>query len=387
MAIKPKLLRVITDARVLPWHLGKTLKILKDDFDIIVVGKEVSRYQDNFTGIKLIDLPITPKINFFNDVEALVRLVILILRIKPDIVHSIMPKASLLATLASFFLVPVRIHTFTGQVWQTKLGPSRWMLKCLDKLVVKMNTLCMTDSFSQSDFLYNEGIGTAGNNPLPVISKGSLGGVDLDVIDIQKKECWRNEMRSRYNISKDTFVIGFLARKTIDKGALIILEAFELITAKYNNVALMYIGPDDSAGVLDKYKWDHPDWNASVIEIEAVASHEKYLASFDVLCLPSFREGFGSIVIDAAALAIPTIGSRIYGLTDAIIENETGLLFECGSKQHLVEAVSSLIEDRAFLVRLGSAAYQRAVKNFDCRVLAAELGKLYTKLHLDRKST
>jgi glycosyltransferase involved in cell wall biosynthesis len=386
MAVKPKLLRVITDARVLPWHLGKTLKMLKDDFEIFVVGEGVSQYQYDFPYISLIDLPITPKIKLSCDIRALIGLSILILRIKPDIVHSIMPKASLLASLASFFLVPVRLHTFTGQVWQTKLGSSRWMLKGLDKLVVKMNTLCMTDSFSQSDFLYNEGIRTADNNPLPVISKGSLGGVDLDVINIQKKECWRNEIRSRYNISKETFVIGFLARKTKDKGALIILEAFELIASKYNNVVLMYIGPDDSAGGLDRYKMEHPYWNKGVIEIDAVTSHEKYLAGFDVLCLPSCREGFGSIVIDAAALAIPAIGSRIFGLTDAIIENETGLLIECGSKEHLVEAVFSLIENNKLLDRLGNAAYQRAVKNFDYRVLAAELSRLYTKLLLERKS-
>jgi glycosyltransferase involved in cell wall biosynthesis len=383
MLAKPKLLRVITDARVLPWHLGKTLKILKDDFEILVAGDGVSRYQKDFPGVTLIDIPINPKVKLFADLRALVELTILIIRFKPDIAHSIMPKAGLLTALASFFFVPVRLHTFTGQVWQTKLGLSRWVLKRLDTLVVKMNTLCMTDSFSQSVFLYDEGIQTLEKKPLTVISKGSLGGVDLEVINIQKKEFWRNEVRLKYNIPENAFVLGFLARKTKDKGALIMLEAFELIVSKYSNVALMYIGPDDSAGDLGRYKAEHPSWNDYVIEVDTVSSHEMYLAAFDILCLPSYREGFGSIVIDAAALAIPTVGSRIPGLTDSIIEDKTGLLFECGNKNDFVKAISLLIEDKMFLEDLGRSAYERVLEYFGYRVLAVELSRLYKKLLLD----
>ena len=385
MKIKPRILRVVTDARVVPWHLGKTLRIIKDDFEIFVAGDGVSQYESSFPGITFIDLPIQPKINFVRDLQGLISLTALILKIKPNIVHSIMPKAGLLSALAGLFFVPVRLHTFTGLVWQTKSGLARRALKLLDKLVVKLNTLCMTDSFSQSDYLYQEGIKTVLDTPLPVISKGSLGGVDLNTLDFSKKSQWREEIRQAYGISADRFVIGYLARKTSDKGAILILDAFSVVARKYNHVSLMFIGPDDSGGELNKYKAEHPEWDRCVIELDTVAAHEKYLSAFDVMCLPSFREGFGSIVIDAAALAVPTIGSRIFGLTDAIVENTTGLLFTCGSEDELVDSIISLIENKDLLGSLGRAAHERAVAHFDYKFLSKELSSLYMKLLDDEK--
>lgn len=380
MKIKPKLLRIVTDARVVPWHLGKTLRTLEGDFEIYVAGDFVSQYESLFPGITFVDLPIQPKINLFRDLKGLFYLVVLIFKIKPKIVHSIMPKAGLLTALASFFLVPIRLHTFTGLVWQTKSGFSKSALRLLDKLVVKLNTLCMTDSFSQSEFLFKEGIRTRENEPLPVISRGSLGGVDLDIIDINNKALWRNQIRHTYNIPEGKFVIGYLARKTSDKGAMLMLDVFQVLAAINDNVVLMFIGPDDSAGELDKYKSRQPNWNKSVIEIDAVESHQKYLSAFDVLCLPSFREGFGSIVIDAAALSVPTVGSKIFGLTDAIVENETGLLFECGNKDELIKSINLLLGNDNLVDKLGKAAYQRTVKFFDYKILSMELASLYIEL-------
>jgi glycosyltransferase involved in cell wall biosynthesis len=384
MTKKPKLIRVITDSRVLPWHLAKTLESLKYDFEITVVGDGVDQYRQDYPDINLIDVPITPKINLLKDFFAFIYLVVVILKIKPNIIHSIMPKAGLLTAFASFFLVSTRIHTFTGQVWQTKSGLSRIGLKFLDKLVVRMNTVCLTDSFSQSQFLFLESIVTRNNGRLPVLSQGSLGGVDLNRINIKFRDQWRTDVRYKYNISSDAFVLGFLARKTRDKGSLFILDAFRKARLKHKHIVLMYIGPDDNVNELADYKIRHIDWDLSVINIGAVVSHEKYLAGFDVLCVPSYREGFGSIVVDAAALGIPSIGSHISGLTDAIIDNETGLLFNCDDQEDFVRKIGILIENNDLLKKLGETAYVRVVNYFDCQVLSREYKNLYSNL-LERK--
>lgn len=374
-----RVMRVVTDSRVVPWHLGKTLNMMTRDFHVIVVGENVTDYKDDYREITFIDVPITPKICIRKDFAALIKLILIIAKYKPHIVHSIMPKAGLLSAIAAFFLVSVRIHTFTGQVWQNMAGSSRKYLRYLDKLVVYLNTLCFTDSHSQSNFLFLEGIRDHGV-ALSVLSKGSLGGVDLDKISLANKRAWRLKTRSKYQIDDKSFVIGYLARKTREKGAILILDAFRRIREKYPFVYLMFIGPDDSHGELECHKFDNPDWGINVIEIGAVFEHEEYLASLDLFCLPSFREGFGSIVIDAAALAIPTVGSRISGLVDAVVDCSTGMLFECGNCDDLYEKLCFFIESPESVKNYGSAAYERVLNHFDSSIIYSELKKAYLRL-------
>jgi glycosyltransferase involved in cell wall biosynthesis len=377
---KKKILRVITDGRVLPWHLEKTLIVQQANYEIYIAGECVSNFKSTKFNAVYIDLPLTPKINLWKDVYSLFLLFFITIKIRPDIVHSIMPKAGLLTAIACFFTVPIRIHTFTGQVWQTKNGLSRFLLKALDNLIVRLNTKCLTDSFTQSNFLRDEGISCDSQKPLPVLCKGSLGGVDLDKIDLNLKAVWRGEIRENFNIPNESIVLGFLARKTRDKGAFLMLEVFSRLAVKFPNIFLFFIGPDDSSGELVQFVASNPSFLNNVITFGSVSSHEKYLSSFDILCLPSYREGFGSIVIDAAALAIPTIGSRISGLSDAIIDGETGILFECGDVHGLEECLTLVLTEPGLIKKLGEASFIRVQKYFDSKKLAAELSSFYEGL-------
>lgn len=376
---KIRLLRVITDDRVVPWHLGKTLKSMSDDFEVTVVGLGVTIHNRTYPNIRFIDLPIYPKINLLKDTIALFKLIKIICRLRPDVCHSIMPKAGLLCALASHFIVPVRIHTFTGQVWQTKKGVGRFLLRMSDKFIIRLNTICFTDSASQSQFLLGEGIVFKGN-PLPVILKGSLGGVDLSKLALEKKDLWRSKVKNDLSINNNHLVVGYLARKTPDKGALLILEAFSRILKRIPNVTLLFIGPDDSDGALDAYKSAYPNWSRNVIEMNEVSNHEEYLAVFDVLCLPSYREGFGSIVIDAAALSIPCVGSRIPGLVDAIEDTVTGLLFNCGDIDDLSEKLFTLLQDSFLLQSYGISALSRVKHYYDSEVISRALEDKYKEL-------
>uniref|UniRef100_UPI004047E319 glycosyltransferase n=1 Tax=Flavobacterium sp. TaxID=239 RepID=UPI004047E319 len=345
---------------------------MSDDFNIIIAGDNVTTYSKTYPNINFINVPINRKLNLLIDIFALFKLIFIILRYKPDICHSIMPKAALLSAVASWPFISVRVHTFTGQVWQSQKGLKRLILKEIDKFIIKLNTICFTDSQSQSQFLLSEGISLKGN-PLPIISKGSLGGVDLNKISINKKNYWRKKIRYDYKIDEKSIVIGYLARKTLDKGAILLLNAFRKIRGETPNVILMFIGPDESNGILDLYKSEHIDWNHKVIDIGKVVNHEEYLSAIDVLCLPSYREGFGSIVIDAAALAIPTIGSRIPGLVDAIEDFVTGRLFNCGDIDDLCKQLQIMLNDKCLLQTYGTNAYARVVKFYDSKVITKNL--------------
>jgi glycosyltransferase involved in cell wall biosynthesis len=104
---------------------------------------------------------------------------------------------------------------------------------------------------------------------------------------------------------------------------------------------------------------------------------ENYMAAADVFCLPSYREGFGVTVIEAAACGVPSIGSRIYGITDAIEEGATGLLFEAGNVEELARCMVHLATDPELRRTLGSRARERVLRDFRAEFIAGELQRFF----------
>jgi glycosyltransferase involved in cell wall biosynthesis len=374
--MKFRVLRVVTASYVVPWHLNNTLNRISDDFDVCVVGQNVSLNQSNYPKIKFVDININRKTNLIADIKALLKLCIIIFKYRPHIVHSIMPKAGFLASLAGVICrVPVRLHTFTGQTWVAKNGFARYIYYFFDVIVNKLNTECLTDSFSQSFFLAQNHITNSGR-PLHVLSKGSLSGVEINRFNFDLLCDNRFKLRESLGINTYEFVFSFIARKTQAKGALDMLNAFSLISTSYPKTRLLFIGPDED-GKIKQLKLSNPQLFNNVIEIGHVNNHEEYLAITDVLCLPSYREGFGSIIIDAAAMSVPAIGSRIPGLTDSIVEDVTGLLFKEGNIDELSKKMILFIENPELQIELGKNAKNRVDEFFSADNLYCSLKEFY----------
>ena len=377
---KLKVVRIVTASYVVPWHLGNTLKRCSDDFDVCVVGQNVSEYQQEYANVCWFDIDLNRKISLLADLKSLYALCRFFWRYKPDIVHSIMPKAGLLTALAGIVCrVPIRIHTFTGQVWATKKSLSWWFLYLFDKLINSLNTVCLTDSPSQSQFLYRNHIRHYGK-PLPVLGQGSLSGVDLERFNVNAMQQMTEKLRAKLGITKEQFVFAFIARKSRDKGALDMITAFSNVAKRYPHCVLLFVGPDESEGELERLQREQPELFKQVLSVDRVNNHELFLAITDVLCLPSYREGFGTIVIDAAALGVPTIGSNIVGLVDSIEDQKTGLLFSAGNIEQFTQAMLSFLQQPTQLKIMGQAARERVERYFSADKLYAELKYLYFEL-------
>ena len=380
--MKPRVIRLVTEAEVILFHMQNTLKRLSADFEVCVVGAGVSRYRIDFPNVTFVDINITRKPNLLADWHALIGLCKLYRAYQPDIVHSIMPKAGLLSALAGFFTgVPTRLHTFTGQVWAARSGLSRRAYRLLDKIITTLNTTCTTDSFSQSKFLYENGISKKGI-PLPVLCEGSLSGVDLDRFNLHSTAAEANILRTKLGFDQK-FVFTFIARKTRDKGAIDILRAFSSVVATFSDARLLFVGPDED-GEIDRLVTGHPELFVGVTNVGQVTNHEIFLAVTDVLCLPSYREGFGSIVIDAAAMQVPTIGSRIPGLTDSIVDGKTGLLSSPGNLSELVEHMQHLLKNPTLRHKMGVAAKARVDEVFTADLLYVALRDFYLSFPIVR---
>lgn len=377
-----RVVRVVTASYVVPWHLHNTLRRMHTHFDVCVAGQEVSKNQDAYPDIKFVDIDINRKISLGSDCLALLALCHLFLSYKPDIIHSIMPKAGLLTALAGFICrVPIRIHTFTGQTWVATGGLSRYFYYLADRLINVLNTVCLADSFSQSAFLRDHGISCSGQ-ALPVLSQGSLSGVDVIRFDPSSLVDAANRLRVLLGLDRRHFVFAFIARKTREKGALDILRAFAAVSASYKEARLLFVGPDED-GMIEQLRKTDSNLFTNVIDIGFVANPEVYLAITDVLCLPSYREGFGSIVIDAAAMGVPALASRIPGLTDAVVDKQTGILFPAGDLDELAVLMRTLITRPDMRREMGVHARARVMESFTADLLYHALREFYFECALN----
>lgn len=341
------------------------------ELEKLTVGPNLRHWRLEFG--RMLDLP--------RDVAAIVKLWIFFRKQGFEISHSTTPKAGLITAVAAYLAgVPVRLHTFTGQPWVNLRGPLRWFARLSDRIIGRLCTRCYADSPTQCRFLLAEGLIPA--EKIGVIGQGSLAGVDLDRFDANK---WspreRCAIRGELGISPTARVFIFIGRIARDKGITELLDAFaRLIDAGYD-ADLVLVGPLDEecggAGFL------------SAMELRAhrrvhyIGYHtvpERYLAISDVLCLPSYREGFGTVVIEAAAMGLPTIGTRINGLIDAVVDGHTGLLVKVKDAASLAAACADLLDHPDRLMAMGRAAHARCMQEFDARTVNKKLAEEYARL-------
>ena len=159
-------------------------------------------------------------------------------------------------------------------------------------------------------------------------------------------------------IDESSLVILYLGRINIEKGILELVEAFSQLIQKNNKVFLWLVGEDE--GQLQATF----NFAENIFWIPHTNTPEKYLAAADILCLPSYREGFGTVVIEAAACGVPAIGSDIYGLRDAIQDGITGILVPPKSVKDLKFAMQELVDNKKIRIKMGDLAKRRALTEF-----------------------
>lgn len=375
-----KIARVVTVPFFLDNQLREQIKYLVDSgADVTAVASE----QGDWSRMKAIDgLTCTP-INIarqpspINDLISLVKLYRLFKAGSFDIVHSATPKAGLLCAIAAKLAnVPVRLHTFTGQVWVEKRGVTRKLFRFIDKVILKLNSQCYADSRGQQQFLISQGIGC--NNSIKVIGSGSLSGVDLERFNIIPWQEQQASIQSELGIKEGDFVVTFIGRISREKGVVELVSAFKCLQKKYERLHLILIGPCEEKSVEAELIY----W-ADIHRLHYIGSTkkpEKYLAVSNLLCLPSYREGFGTVVIEAAAMKVPTLGTKIYGLIDAIQDEVTGILIEPRNIKQLKIAIEKLIHNRDYCKQLGEQAFIRCQTEFDCKKVSQWVNDEYKTL-------
>ena len=376
--MRKKICFVVSSPFTAKAFLLKHFEYLSKDFDIYLVANFEEESTTSFSSpyIKTVqNIAIHRDISIFRDIKALVSLRAYFKKMRFDAVHTVTPKAGLLGIFASRLAgVKNRIHIFTGQVWHTRTGLFKKILMFLDRFIVWNSTHILVDGESQRQFLIKNKIVKASNSF--VLGKGSISGVDTNRFVPNKSV--KSEVRDELGIQQSEVVFMFLGRMNVDKGINELADAFNRLQKKYSNVRLLLVGGDEQnmTSVIKQ----------KVINIEAVIFYgvtpfpERLLQACDVFCLPSYREGFGTSVIEAALLEKPVICSDTYGLMETIIENKTGLRHKVADIDSLYFQMEKLVKDAKLLKELGKGGRNYVLENFLAQTISEHWVEFYKSI-------
>lgn len=375
--VKKKICFVVAIAGTAQSFLRDHIKALREDYDVYLVGniddaKEVEMLE--LTGWKKVD--IKRPISLINDLKAMCLLSSYFNEMKFDAVHSVTPKAGLVCALAGFLAhVPIRIHIFTGQVWATRKGVMRFMLKSLDWLIAKLDTHILVDGNSQKNFLVQQGVVSI--KKAHVLGDGSISGVNMVRFDPSVDT--RIAVRKELSITSDKVVFVFMGRLNHDKGLYELLPAFNRLSETNRNVFLLLFGMDEEnvAATFGKY---NNLTKENFLYYGATREPQRMLQAGDVFVLPTYREGFGSSVIEAACLGLPTITSDAYGVLDASVPGKTGLQCSVGDIESLYACMKELADDAEKRKAFGKAGRKRVQERFSGEVVVKHWKEYYDKL-------
>lgn len=296
-----------------------------------------------------------------SDAIALLRWVFLLLRLKPEIVASGTPKAGLLGIAASHLTsIPHRIYVLRGLRLETEKGFFRNLLWGAEFLTCRLSTRVLAVSASLERKYTSLSITSPEKTVL--LGKGSSHGVKIPAEGqaIGLREL--NTQKIALGLELGIPVLGFFGRFTRDKSPEWLLATREYLYEMNVDHELLVVGPIEGCEDLLERLAQFP--RATIFAGE-VADPVRFMRTVDILLLPSKREGFPNVVLEASSLRIPTVGRTATGTADAILHGETGMISAEDSAKDFARLVHELLRDKAKRIKLGQRAFEWTSLNFE----------------------
>lgn len=327
----PKIIIIVSSSLYVVQHLEPIINKLKRYSKLYLICPFDPKYRIKKEGFNVIYIPLKRNPSWLDLISLMItsyhRLII-----RPQTVLSFTAKGGALNAF-TFFLGGKTIHYFTGLRWVLFKGLKRKFFKIFDYIIIKFSKVLYCDGLSQSNYISNE------LNTLPpkVIGSGSLSGVNLSLYSLPKDYAYDALLKStkylnkefyellidKKNVNNKPFLFGFVGRIAKDKGILDLISAFKEHQKNYINSYMIIIGPQE----LD-YEFLNQINHPNILYLGFKRDVHLYFKCLDTLVLPSYREGFGSVLLEAAASSLPIIATNINGPRDFIRHNENGYLIE-----------------------------------------------------------
>jgi len=342
---------------------------------------ELSAGAKRVSGVMAHVVPMARGIELFADFIAFCRIWQLIRRLRPDIVEFSTPKAGLLGNIAAWIRrVPVRVYFLRGLRLETATGLMRIVLLWSEKIAAACAHVVVANSRSLGNRAHELGI--SNGNKTMMLGEGSSNGVDA-----VRFSPGSSSVRDELAIPAKAQVIGFVGRLTTDKGVPELLEAFVKVLRHRPECCLVLVGWFDAAAdALGRGLRERIEGHPQIVCTGYVADAAPYYRAMDLMVLPSWREGFPNVVLEAAASGVPVIATTCTGSCDAVVPEVTGVLVAPGNPDAIAEAALRLLGDDQLRGRMAGAARKWAVEHFDEQHVLAMTVQFYQELLKRRKS-
>lgn len=348
---KLKLFRLTTVSGSLSGMLKGQLRFLNEHFEVVGVasGEDVLNEISTREGIRTIHVPMRREISLWQDLKSLVALIRLFICERPSIVHANTPKGSLLAMTAAWITrVPHRIYTVTGLRFETTAGKFRLLLKTMEWLTCFFATKVIPEGDGVKKTLQREGIT---RKPMQKILNGNIKGVDLEYFSRSPNvESQAMLLKKEWGMGKTPFVFGFAGRIVKDKGVNELVRAFVRLKDNLKNteIRLVLLGDfeDNLDPIASDVRAEIEREGSGIIAPGFQQDLRPYYATMDVFVLPSYREGFPNVVLQAGAMGIPSLVTDISGCNEIILEGENGTIIPPKDEDALYLAMKRFYEER-----------------------------------------
>jgi len=359
---KQRLIIVTTVPETLLTILKNQPRYLSNIFSVILITSPTDEIEElaQEEGVKVLTVPMARNINPIKDVTALLKMAVLLLQFRPDLVHSYTPKAGIVTMLAGWICrVPKRVHSFTGLIFPYKQGAMQKLLIMIDRIICA----CATSIIAEGEGVKNDlKTYSVTGKPLKVIGHGNIAGVNTEYYSpsIEELRVKAADLRSRLMIAGGAFVFCFLGRLNRDKGIRELICAFSALTT---DAHLIIVGAMDRSAPIDigtkKLLYRHP----RVHMLGFCKDVRPVLLSADTLVLPSYREGFPNVVLQAGAMCLPVIATNISGSNEVIEEKFNGWLVPVRDAKALRNSMlAATMAPKDELIAMGERA-RKAIKD------------------------
>lgn len=380
---KIKLIRTSTIPGSLNTFCKGFLKELNENFNYEVIalsspGPQLEEIAER-ENVKTIAVKMKRQISPLQDLKSLFQLIRIFHREKPDIIHSITPKAGLLCMMAAWFCrVPIRIHTFTGLIFPTSTGIKQKILIFTDRLTCKCATHIIPEGEGVKSDLQRFKIT---RKPLKVLGYGNIRGIDLNYYSRSMDVIQASEAIKR----DDLYTFIFIGRIVRDKGINELIDAFTRLHNENSSIRLILVGRyEDTLDPISEKTRQIIDSNDAIEAVGQQSDVRHWLTAADALVFPSYREGFPNVVIEAGAMGLPSIVTDINGCNEIIEEGKNGTIVPPRNADALYEAMKRFITDRETTAKMASKTRKMVETRFEQSYVRKCLTDFYSGILSDK---
>ena len=330
-----KIIRASTVPQSLITFCKGMLKELSQEYEVVAVsspGEALDKVRQR-EGVHTIAVPMARHISLLKDLKSLWRLWRVLRRERPDMIHSMTPKAGLMSMVGGLLAgVPVRVHTFTGLVWPTSTGLKRRVLMATDWLTCACATHVIPEGEGVKSDLLNHHIT---RKPIKVLGYGNVKGIDLDNYNPQNYK----------TVAHEGFTFVFVGRIVRDKGINELVAAFDRLHKEYDGTRLVLVGPrEDNLDPVFPETLQRINLGDGIESVGSQKDVRPFYAQADALVFPSYREGFPNVVIEAGAMGLASIVTDINGAREIIIDGQNGIIVPPQDEEALYQAMKRFVE-------------------------------------------